>query len=131
MQVGWAEALGVRAGGGAAARDAGLTSTHDLAFERLLEQAKSLGAEGDSSNAVSAGDQEAALRAAAQGFESFFIHQLIKGMRRTVPDGGLFDKGFAEEVYEDMLDQEMAENMAAASGIGLAEIVYDQLANGG
>jgi|GEM_PF-947642 len=122
---------------GPAAREIGMTAARDFSFERLLERAQALGArsgdvdpDGKSRPAGSggaAGDGDAALREAVREFEALFIHHIIKGMRRTVPEGGLFEKSFAREVYEDMMDQETAKSMASAGGIGLADLLYDQL----
>lgn len=65
---------------------------------------------------------------AARALESIFLQALLQGMRRTVPEGGLFPKGFAVETYEGMYDQHLAEEMAKAGGIGLARLIVEQLA---
>ncbi len=60
---------------------------------------------------------------AAQDMESFFIHFLLKEMRKTVPKSDLFGKSQAEEMYIDMFDQQIAQNIAVAGGLGLAEFI--------
>lgn len=115
---------------GAAAQDAAHASSLTTTFERVLEEARTLAAAGDPPQ-TDGGREDEALRAAVQSFESYFIHQLLKGMRRTIPEGGLFEKSFARDVYEDAIDQATAENMAAAGGIGLGELLYNQLAKAG
>ena len=77
------------------------------------------------------GDKEAledhALREACRELESFFLEQLIKGMRSTLPDDGLFGGGRGEELFQSLLDAEIARKMAARGGVGLADVLYDQL----
>ena len=71
-------------------------------------------------------DKEA-LRQACQQFESLFLHQIMKGMRKTVVEGEILHGGNAEKIFMDMKDQAVSENMAESGGLGLAEILYSQL----
>lgn len=77
-----------------------------------------------------AGDSPGAIRAAAREFESLFLHQLFKTMRSTVPEGGLLDGGFGGQVFTDMLDMEYARMGADQGGVGLADLVAEQLGAG-
>ena len=63
----------------------------------------------------------------AQQFEALFIQMMLKSMRDAVEEGGLFDS-HQLETYEQMADQQLALNMAADGGIGLAEAMITQLA---
>ena len=67
------------------------------------------------------------LRAACSEFEALFINLLLKELRATVGKSGLMDGGRAEEVYTGMMDTELARDLAARGGIGLADILYRQL----
>jgi Rod binding domain-containing protein len=67
------------------------------------------------------------LREACSEFEALFINMLFKELRATVGKSGLMDGGQAEEVYTGMMDTEMARDLAAKGGIGLADILYRQL----
>jgi Rod binding domain-containing protein len=67
------------------------------------------------------------LREACSEFEALFINLLLKELRATVGKSGLMDGGQAEEIYTGMMDTEMARNLAAKGGIGLADILYRQL----
>ncbi|MDN5323922.1 MAG: peptidoglycan hydrolase FlgJ [Clostridia bacterium] len=69
------------------------------------------------------------LKEACQQFESIFINHMISRMRATIPEGGLFGKSQGEEIFQDMLDEKYAEKISEAGGIGLAEILYEQLAD--
>ncbi len=71
-------------------------------------------------------DKEARVKTAQQ-FEAIFIRTLFKEMRSTVPDGGLLPKGTAEAIYTDLQDTEAAQNFADQGGIGLAEMMIEQM----
>jgi len=73
-------------------------------------------------------EDDAKLMDACQQFESIFVHQIITQMRATIPEGGLFEKSQGEKIFQDMLDEKYAQNISKAGGIGLAKILYDQLA---
>src|SRR5690625_3494972 len=73
-------------------------------------------------------ESEQQLRAAVSEFESLFIHEMLSAMRKTVPEDGLIPTNTAENIFEDMLDEEIAKMSSQAGGIGLAEMLYQQLA---
>ena len=68
------------------------------------------------------------LEQACKDFESLFVSQLMKQMRKTVPQDGLLDGGSAEKIYTEMLDTEMAKSISNHRGMGLAAMMYRQLA---
>ncbi len=77
---------------------------------------------------TSAGENPQQLRQVAQELEGLFLGLLLKSMRGTVPEGGLFKEGTDTKTYKDMFDQELGRSMARRGGIGLADmIVRDQL----
>lgn len=67
------------------------------------------------------------LRQAAVDFESFFVSQLFSQMRKTVPSGGLFGDNQQEKMMQSMLDDEVSKNVASGRGMGLADMLYEQL----
>ena len=72
------------------------------------------------------GQDDKKLQEAAQGFEAMFIKKLWSQMRATVPkEGYLHSK--EEESYLSMFDEEFSKKMAASGGIGLGEMLYEQL----
>lgn len=74
---------------------------------------------------------EAELRKACTEFESYFLQMMYKEMRKTVhSEGGLFPKSQAEQIFQDMLDEENCKKVAeSGNGLGLAEMLYKQLSN--
>jgi Rod binding domain-containing protein len=72
-------------------------------------------------------DSKAKLRETCEGFEAIFIQKMWEEMRNNVPkEGYLHSKD--EQMYQSMFDHEFAKKMSSAGGIGLADMLYDQLA---
>jgi flagellar protein FlgJ len=67
------------------------------------------------------------LNKTCQEFEAIFIRTLIKSMRATVPDGGLLEKNTDSEVFEEMMDGEIATQTAKRGEFGIAEALFRQL----
>lgn len=66
------------------------------------------------------------LRKVAQEFESVFLEQLLKTMRKTIPKSEFLSGGQSEEIYTYMLDQELSKKLSQR-GIGIADMLYRQL----
>lgn len=71
-------------------------------------------------------DKAKQLRGACEKFEAVFISKLWKDMKKTVPKEG-FLHSKQEDMYMSMFDRDFSEKMAAAGGIGLADMIYQQL----
>lgn len=67
------------------------------------------------------------LKKVSQEFESFLIYYMLKEMRNTVPQNSMFHGGRAEEIFQGMMDEELAAEMSKAGGIGIAPMLYQQL----
>lgn len=69
------------------------------------------------------------LKKATQQFEGYFLHQLLTEMRKTVPDDKLLaDDGNSKQIFQDMMDQTLADNLSSRGNLGMAKMMYDQLA---
>jgi peptidoglycan hydrolase FlgJ len=68
---------------------------------------------------------ETKLKDACQQFESLFLSQILKEMKKSIPksDGESKDK----EMYDDMMYDEISKSMASSGGIGMANILYQQM----
>ncbi len=71
-------------------------------------------------------DDPKAIRAAAQQFESLFTDMMLKSMREANPGSGLGDSQ-ESELYQGMYDQQIAVQMSQGKGIGLADMLVQQL----
>lgn len=74
-------------------------------------------------------DKESALREVARQFESLFLSEMLKSMRKA---GDVFSEGNylnsnQSELYRDMFDSQMSLTMAGGKGSGLAEALVRQL----
>lgn len=71
--------------------------------------------------------EEAKLQEACQQFEQLFLGQMLAQMRKTVPKGSMMGGGQSEEMFNGMLDQERAKVWAQEGGIGLANMLFQQM----
>jgi peptidoglycan hydrolase FlgJ len=72
--------------------------------------------------------QEGKLRDASKQYEDHFLNEMVKAMRSTVHrDGGLMQPNMAENIFSEQLDQKYVESWADKGGIGLADMIYNQL----
>ena len=67
-----------------------------------------------------------ALKAAAQQFEAVFLQMVLKSMRAATPQTGPFDSD-QSRFYQELLDAQLAQAMAAKGGTGLAAVIERQL----
>jgi flagellar protein FlgJ len=66
-----------------------------------------------------------ALAAAARQFEAIFMQMLLKSMRDSVSESGLF-QGSGDKMYTEMFDTQLAQNLSAR-GLGIADMLVKQL----
>ena len=67
------------------------------------------------------------LKDACEGFEAMLLSIMYKEMRNTVPKNQLFGDDNAHDIWQSMLDSAMMEEAAKTGGIGLADVLYQQL----
>ncbi len=72
----------------------------------------------------------AALRAAAQQFESLFTSMMLKSMR-AASFGDALTGGSDVEFYQGMFDQQLAVQLSKGRGMGLADMLVQQLTRSG
>ncbi len=68
------------------------------------------------------------LRESSREFETLFVMEMFKAMRKAVPEGGLFEKSMSTEIFQDMIDMETAKSATRGPGLGLATAMYNQMA---
>ena len=56
--------------------------------------------------------------------EIFMVKILVNGMRNSIQKSGLIEESFAGKMYEDMLYDEYARELAQNADFGLAEMAY-------
>ena len=76
---------------------------------------------------VAKGADKAKMKETAEQFEALFIQQIYKEMRKTIPNDGYLPRGNADDILAQLQDMEAAKTTAAQGGIGLAELMLEQL----
>lgn len=71
-------------------------------------------------------DDGQAVRAVAQQFESLFTNMMLKSMREARMGQGLGESQ-ESDLYQDMYDQQIALKMSQGKGLGLADMLVQQL----
>lgn len=75
-----------------------------------------------------ASDHEQLVRTARE-LETVVLTQMMSAMRKTVPEGGLFQSSLSDDVFRSMLDEEIARATAEKSPFGLADAIVKSLEN--
>ena len=73
----------------------------------------------------------AALREVAGQFEALFIQMMLKNMRAASFGDPLMGNSQQHELYTEMMDKQLALDMASGRGIGLADRIVEQLGGQG
>ena len=60
-------------------------------------------------------------------YEKQFLREMVKAMRSTVHESGLIKLSQAEQIFREQLDQEYVEKWGEKGGIGLSNLIYNQL----
>ena len=91
-------------------------------YKELVQKKQELEQEKESNK-----DKE--LKELIEEFSSVFIKEVFKAMRKTIPEDKLIDGGFAEDLFTDMLDEELSRVSSSQMGFGtLNQTLYRQLA---
>ena len=111
------------------AEEKSFQATLDELQQKATAQPVAAATEQTSLHKISPEDLEAKkLREACEGFEAMFLSMMYKQMRATVPENDLFGKkSNAIEIFEDMRDTELMNVAAKSGGIGIADMMYQQL----
>ena len=85
-----------------------------------------------SNNISNKGNQDdEALKEVCKEFEAIFLQMTFKEMEKTVPEGGLIEKGMGTKIFEDMYIEEISKEMSKKDeGLGIGKMIYEQFKNG-
>lgn len=72
-------------------------------------------------------DAEISARKSADEFEAIFISQMLKSMSTGIKTDGPFGGGHSEEIYRDLMNEQMGEAVTKQGGIGLSDSIYREL----
>ena len=71
--------------------------------------------------------RQAKLKKACAEFESLFLNYMLKSMRSSVPVGGIAGQSEEGKMFQSMFDEKLADKIATGGGLGLGEIMLQQL----
>ncbi len=71
-------------------------------------------------------DPSANLRPVARQVEGMFVQMMLKSMRESLPKDGIFSSD-STRLYTSMYDQQIAQQMTAGKGLGLADMIVKQM----
>ena len=79
--------------------------------------------------AEQAGDsgRDADIRKVAEDFEAIFIRILLKELRNTIPQSDYFPQSIEQDIYFDMIDKNLADELSKRQALGIAEMVYKEM----
>jgi flagellar protein FlgJ len=72
-------------------------------------------------------EQDQKLREVGELYEKQFLREMVKQMRGTIGSGGMLPINQAESIFTEQLDQEYVEKWGGQGGIGLSDMIYQQL----
>lgn len=98
---------------------AGVQSIQSGAGSAAMENLQRISARATSGKELS----DAEIKAVGQQFEAMLIHQLLTAMRKSIPKNELFQESSASDIYKDMFDEKISEQVAASSQTGIGEAI--------
>lgn len=73
------------------------------------------------------GQTDEELLKTCRDFESLFVNQMFKEMRKTIPKDGLIPTSQEQELFTGMFDEEVSKMISNSGRMGLAEMMFQQL----
>jgi peptidoglycan hydrolase FlgJ len=80
-----------------------------------------------SENTPGRAKEEAKLNQACQQFEEMYLTQMFAQMRKSCKSKDGLGGGQQEEMFQGMLDGERAKSWSKEGGVGLANLLYQQM----
>lgn len=71
--------------------------------------------------------EEKKLKESCVSLESVLIQEMLKVMRQTIPQNGIFKQDFGQQTFQSMLDEEYSNMIAKNGNLGLADTLFQQL----
>ena len=74
-----------------------------------------------------AANEDLKLKKACKDFEAVLVSYMLDQMRNTIEKTGLFGSEKEEDMFQGMLNQEIAKEISNGGSIGIADLMYAQL----
>lgn len=66
---------------------------------------------------------------ACKQFEQYFVEQMFKEMKKTIPEDSLIGNNEYYKMFEDKMTEGIAENITESGQLGLAKKLYESMAS--
>lgn len=70
---------------------------------------------------------EQQLREVSDMYEKHFLREMMKSMRSTIQESGFVKTNHAEQIFRGQLDEQYVEKWSEKGGIGLSDMIFNQL----
>ncbi|MCB0328193.1 MAG: rod-binding protein [Bdellovibrionales bacterium] len=64
---------------------------------------------------------------AATQFEAVLVQQMLKSMWKAVPKNGLLSGSSEEQLYQEMLQEQVAKHISESQSLGIKDMVMEEL----
>lgn len=71
--------------------------------------------------------QEISAKRAAEEFEAIFISQMLKSMSIGIKTDGPFGGGQSEDIYRELMNEELGKTITSKGGIGISDAIYREI----
>lgn len=71
--------------------------------------------------------RELKAKRSADEFEAIFISQMLKSMSVGLKTDGPFGGGQSEDIYRDLMNEELGKTMSGKGGIGMSDAIYREI----
>lgn len=105
---------------------AGVGNLNKTIIENYRRKAAEENFEASVRNAVEKKD-ERKLREVCQDFEGILLSIIYREMKATILKSDLLPESGERRIFEEMLDQKLMEEASKGRGLGLADMLYNQL----
>lgn len=64
---------------------------------------------------------------AAEMYEDQFLREMVRAMKKSIPESDLVKKNMGEKIFQDQLDETHVEAWVNKGGVGLADLIYNNI----
>ena len=81
----------------------------------------------ETQNLQSEAREDKKLKDVCQQYEALFLNQLLSNMRKSIPKSDIMGDRKNEEMFQSVMDEEIAKNWSQTGSVGLANLLYQQM----
>lgn len=107
----------------------GIAQAQIAKLNTQVNQANNLakGANASLKSGKSPAAHEKEIEKAATQFESLLVHEMLQSMWKSVPKDGLISGSNEEEIYQDMLHEQVANSIAENQSLGVKKVIISDI----